>query len=105
MNLAALATPSQHTARYLAAKSARAAYEDAVTSDGVSVNAWLSIAAALAEAADGLRGTGATPGQIQCLADRARDAAQRAQYATRMLAVARMSRKQIIPVVGVEVRP
>ena len=86
---APLRSTSPHASAFSAAIAARAAYEDAVNSDGVTSAAWAIIADDLAHAAEGLVGTTATRGQVRCLADRAVDAAQRARYALRMLEVAR----------------
>lgn len=93
------------SAVFARARAARLAYEDAVSSDGVSARAWRRIAAQMHDACVDLvelklaRDTGAitgdwilTAGQIQCLADRQTDALHRAQYAERMLEVARNGR-------------
>lgn len=86
---------------YARAQAARAAYEDAVDSDGVTHTAWWRIAGEMRAAVDGLRGIpGVLLGPVECLEARARDAEQRAQFCERMLAVAKMSRKQIIEVVA-----
>lgn len=88
------------------AREARARYEDAVTSDGVTESAWWSIASALhASAVDlaTLVGNPETPlltmGVVQCTADRAVDAEGRARLAHRMTAVAAQSRRPVIEVV------
>lgn len=100
------APSSTPTAILAAAKQARDAYEDALTSDGVTAGAWRSIAAAMHQAAAALQpllGNPAAPylmpSSIQCLADRATDADQRADYAHRMVKVAAASRRQIVPAI------
>lgn len=84
------------------ARTARRAYEDAVNSDGTTSTRWLAIARDMYEAAAQLYqliaanavpdGYLVTPGVIQCLTDRARDAEFRAQVADRMVAAARNGR-------------
>lgn len=78
--------------RYLAARDARLAYEDAVTSDGVSAAAWDALADQMHAAVDGLKAAGALAGLIESLRARAVDAQERALYAARMLEVARSHR-------------
>lgn len=87
------------TSTLSSALTARRAYENAVTSDGVTAAAWATIALALRDSAAELgrmltagripAGYLVTAGTIQCLTDRAVDAAHRAQYAARMLEVCR----------------
>jgi len=74
------------------AHAARLAYEEAVNSDGASAAAWASIAADMHATADQLEAIGTMQGFVQCHRDRAVDALQRAQFATRMLEVARSAR-------------
>lgn len=74
------------------ARSARQAYEDALVSDGVTATVWSGIAADMFAAADALEQAGALRGIVQCQRDRAVDAAQRAQFALRMVEVARRTK-------------
>lgn len=94
--------PPDHTAAYEFAMAARLAYDEATASDGVSADSWAVIALDMQRAADGLIGTRALPSQIQCIRDRATDAAHRANYARRMVEHAR--RLPWIPAIAVEVR-
>lgn len=76
--------------------AARQAYEDAVnvrSCDGaVSSASWWAIAGDLHLAALTMRSMGALESFVVCAIDRARDAANRAQYTERMVAVAAQSR-------------
>lgn len=74
------------------AMAARLAYEEAVNSDGTSAGAWQSIADDMFATADLMERAGSLRGFVQCHRDRAVDAAQRATFARRMLAVARSHR-------------
>lgn len=97
-----LVTAPDATAILSRARAARLAYEDAVNSDGTTATRWLAIARDMYEGAAGLYqliaanavpdGYLVTPGVIQCLTDRARDAEYRAQVADRMVAAARNGR-------------
>lgn len=78
--------------RFLAARAARLAYEDAINSDGVTSAAWWTIASGLRIAVADLTSAGALAGLIEVCRSRAVDAEQRAQYAARMLEVARNCR-------------
>jgi hypothetical protein len=85
-------TSSSPDPRYLAARDARLAYEDAVNGDGVTSAAWWAIASGLHIAVADLTSAGALAGLIECCRSRAVDAEQRAQYAARMLVHARSIR-------------
>lgn len=74
------------------AQAARLAYEESVNSDGTSAAAWQSIADDMHASAAQLAAIGALRGVVQCQRDRAVDASQRAQFARRMLDVARSAR-------------
>lgn len=89
-NAPAPASPEVTTRAF--AREARDRYEDAVTSDGVSAASWRAIAADLDLAADGLARVGTFASTLTSLRDRATDARQRADFATRMLEVARSHR-------------
>ncbi len=78
--------------RWMTARDARLAYEDAVTSDGVTDRAWWAIAGGLRTAVDDLTALGALPSVIESCRARAFDAEMRAQYAVRMVDLARRSR-------------
>lgn len=81
--------PSVTTAVCEQAHATRLAYEEAISSDGVSAAAWQAIADDMHKTADLLEAVGALRGIVQCHRDRAVDASQRAQFARRMLDVAR----------------
>jgi len=79
--------------RFLAARAARLAYEDAVNSDGVTESAWRAIAVDLAAAAVALSRAGLPRfGMVEACRARAVDAEQRAAVARRMIDVARSHR-------------
>lgn len=84
--------PKSLDPRILAACEARRAYEDAIDSDGVSATAWRALSERMTDALDGLRAIGALPGVIESMRARAVDAGFRAQYAERMVEVARRTR-------------
>lgn len=75
------------------AMSARIAYQEAVESDGVTESAWRAIGEALAASAVELAHAGQPRyGSVEVCRSRAVDAFQRADYAARMVTVARQHR-------------
>lgn len=91
-----LVPPPSSDPRWSFCLAARQAYEDAVnvrSCDGtVSSTSWWAIAGDLHLAALTMRSMGALASFVVCAIDRARDAANRAQYTERMVAVAAQSR-------------
>lgn len=84
----------------LAAREARTAYEDLISSDGATSTSWRRVHSDISVAVHNLVTLYysndcpplLTGGVIQCLADRGTDALHRAQYAERMVEVARRGR-------------
>lgn len=84
----------------LAAREARRAYEDLVSSDGATSTSWHRVHRGIAVAVHNLVTLYysndcpplLTEGVIQCLADRGTDALHRAQYAERMVEACRNGR-------------
>jgi hypothetical protein len=85
-------TPLDPTAVIESAMAARLAYEEAVNSDGTSAASWQLIADDMHATADQLERIGTLRGVVTCHRDRAVDASHRAQFARRMLDVARSAR-------------
>lgn len=71
------------------ARAARLAYEDAVTTDGVSAATWARIALDMADTLKLMVAARCLTGLIESHRARAVDAAQRARYAQRMVVAAR----------------
>ena len=93
--LAAAHSPLDPASAREQALAARMAYEDAVDSDGTSAAAWQRISDDMHATADLRELSGSLRGFVQCHRDRAVDAGHRAQYARRMLDVARRAARVI----------
>lgn len=74
--------------RIAAARDARLAYEDALTTDGTSASTWRALARQLTITANGMEDAGMLAGFVQCHRDRAADADAKADFLECMVVAA-----------------